>query len=107
MLTPSVPQRLSNSETFSNVKIAGISAVEAQFWTLSSHSIHEKENVAPVEGINVTQNLEGSFWASLDDVPLMQWPRRSLSGAQGKGMGRGVDAQHVAARGLLGLSQLR
>ena len=107
MLTSNVSQPNSNIKFVLHVEEESSKAFECRSRGSSGDLICEKENRAPVKGDGIARNLESSFWASLDDVPLKQWPKRSAVGVQGnEGSSRG-DRHHSAARSLLGLSQLR
>ena len=74
---------------------------------MSSTVSGDKENIVPSGREEVVRNLESSFWASLDDIPIKKWPMRSPLCAEGKGDSPGANRQQIAARSLLGLSQLR
>ena len=107
ILTSKVSQRVSETSKCVNVDEEITAAVQAGGRGVSNTASSDKENVVPTGREEVVRNLESSFWASLDDIPIKKWPTRSPFCAEGKGDSQDANRQQIAARSLLGLSQLR
>ena len=70
VLTSKVSQANSNIKCVSYVEEVSSKAFECRSRASSSDLICEKENKAPIKGDGLVRNLESSFCASRDDVPL-------------------------------------
>ena len=69
-LASNAPQMLSQPARCGNVDSKHTQAIRARGRRVSTRSIGEKGNKAPVGREEVVRNLESSFWTSLDDISL-------------------------------------